>query len=241
MWVNDGKNKQILRCYLTLFYFKEELERANLRVWIDVEDIHGSSLESMARAVEDAECVLVCMTEKYKQSPNCRAEAEYAFNLKKPIVPLIMQASYRPDGWLGIILGSKIFIDFNKYEFAECVRRLKKELASTNGVDISHNNYVQKPFNISNPAAFVEPQMNSKPTSAKNEWSEDQVSKWAEEKQFNQLILENILPCDGSLLEQMFHMYINSPEFFYGSLNVNGKLNLKDTALFTRELKKLFE
>ena len=39
------------------------------------------------------------MTSKYKQSVNCRAEAEYAFSRNKPIVPLIMEKGYMPDGW----------------------------------------------------------------------------------------------------------------------------------------------
>ena len=52
----------------------------------------------MAAAVENSCAVLICMSEKYKQSNNCRAEAEYAFNLNKPIIPLIMQANYKPDG-----------------------------------------------------------------------------------------------------------------------------------------------
>ena len=80
---------------------KSELEKLNYKVWIDVEAISGSSLESMSNAIENSFCVLMCMTEKYKQSSNCRAEAEYAFQLNKPIVPLIMQANYKPDGWLG--------------------------------------------------------------------------------------------------------------------------------------------
>ena len=80
---------------------KNELEKMNYKVWIDVDNIHGSSLESMALAIENSMCVLMCMTEKYKQSPNCRAEAEYAFNLHKPIIPLIMQKDYQPSGWLG--------------------------------------------------------------------------------------------------------------------------------------------
>jgi hypothetical protein len=78
---------------------KSELEKLNFKVWIDVEAISGSSLESMSNAIENSFCVLMCMTEKYKQSSNCRAEAEYAFQLNKPIVPLIMQANYKPDGW----------------------------------------------------------------------------------------------------------------------------------------------
>jgi hypothetical protein len=51
---------------------KAQLERLKFKVWIDVEDISGSSLESMANAIENSFCILVCMTEKYKQSPNCR-------------------------------------------------------------------------------------------------------------------------------------------------------------------------
>ena len=78
---------------------KKHLESAGFKIWIDIDNIHGSSLEAMALAVENSSVILICMTEKYKQSSNCRAEAEYAFQLNKPIVPLIMQAKYKPDGW----------------------------------------------------------------------------------------------------------------------------------------------
>ena len=32
----------------------------------------GSTLEAMALAVEKAAVILICMTEKYKESPSCR-------------------------------------------------------------------------------------------------------------------------------------------------------------------------
>lgn len=78
---------------------KEELEKLGKKIWIDVENIHGSSLEAMANAIEQSSCVLLCMTEKYKESPNCRLEAEYVMKLNKPYVPLIMQKGYKPNGW----------------------------------------------------------------------------------------------------------------------------------------------
>lgn len=78
---------------------KAELEKLGYKIWIDVESIHGSSLEAMANAIENSVCVLMCMTEKYKQSANCRLEAEYSFQQSKPIIPLIMQKDYKPDGW----------------------------------------------------------------------------------------------------------------------------------------------
>ena len=42
------------------------------RVWVDVDEMAGSTLEAMALAVEKASVVLVCASEKYKLSPNCR-------------------------------------------------------------------------------------------------------------------------------------------------------------------------
>ena len=57
--------------------------------------ISGSGLESMANSVENSYCVLVCMSEKYKMSPNCRLEAEYSVQLNKPIIPLILQNNYK--------------------------------------------------------------------------------------------------------------------------------------------------
>jgi len=40
------------------------------------------------------------------------SEAEYAFQLKKPTIPLMLEKNYRADGWLGFIVGSKLWIDF---------------------------------------------------------------------------------------------------------------------------------
>lgn len=42
-----------------------------------------------------------------------QSEAEYAFSLHKDIIPLMMQLQYTPDGWLGLLRGSKIFYDFS--------------------------------------------------------------------------------------------------------------------------------
>jgi hypothetical protein len=89
---------------------KKDVENFGYKVWIDVQDIQGDCLDSMAKAVEGASCILMCVTEKYRQSVNCQAEAQYAFKLKKPIIPIIMQNDYEPQGWLGIIIGVSIYV-----------------------------------------------------------------------------------------------------------------------------------
>lgn len=71
------------------------------------------------------------MTEKYKQSPNCQSEAEYAYRLKKPFIPILLQSKYKPDGWLGFLLGTKLYIDFTKSDFQSNCNKLVKEIEAT--------------------------------------------------------------------------------------------------------------
>ena len=40
------------------------------------------------------------------------------YQLRKDYIPLMCQKRYRPDGWLGAILGAKLFFDFSgKYPY----------------------------------------------------------------------------------------------------------------------------
>ncbi|CAF1503259.1 unnamed protein product, partial [Didymodactylos carnosus] len=86
---------------------KEQLIRDGFLVWIDFENMHVNLLDAMAQAIEQATVIIMCITEKYKDSPSCRLEAEYAIQKNKKIVPLIAQPNWKPTGWLGIILGTK--------------------------------------------------------------------------------------------------------------------------------------
>ncbi|CAF4780583.1 unnamed protein product, partial [Rotaria sp. Silwood2] len=86
--------------------FKHLTEKLGYKVWLDQEQMHGSTIQAMANVVEDAEIILMCMSETYKRSANCQFEAEYAFNRKKHIVPIKMKKDYVADGWLGFILGT---------------------------------------------------------------------------------------------------------------------------------------
>ncbi|XP_077984641.1 uncharacterized protein LOC144439241 [Glandiceps talaboti] len=52
---------------------KERLKSAGYNVWMDIEKMGGSTLEAMADAVQNADVVLICMSEKYKYSNPCRS------------------------------------------------------------------------------------------------------------------------------------------------------------------------
>ena len=67
------------------------IQKDGYKTWIDVEQMGGSTLDAMAGAVENAAVVLICASEKYKDSPNCRTgQAFYqkTFSLEQFFMPV---------------------------------------------------------------------------------------------------------------------------------------------------------
>ena len=62
----------------------------------------------MADAVEDAAGVCYGISNAYKESVNCRMEAQYGLQKKKPLIPLLLVEGYEADGWLGLMLGTSV-------------------------------------------------------------------------------------------------------------------------------------
>ena len=58
------------------FFFSPQIRNSlharGYKVWMDIDNISGSTLQAMAEAVEDSSVVLLCMSQRYKDSPNCR-------------------------------------------------------------------------------------------------------------------------------------------------------------------------
>jgi hypothetical protein len=53
----------------------------------------------MSEAVEGAVVVLYGVSKGYKESANCRMEANYAHQQELDMIPLMMQKDYKPQGW----------------------------------------------------------------------------------------------------------------------------------------------
>ena len=88
-----------------------------------------ATVDAMAEAVENAAVFVLCFSEYYKASPNCRAEAMYAFRLKKNIVPVRVQERYIPDGWLGFLIGTELYYDISDEDYLELnVNKLAREI-----------------------------------------------------------------------------------------------------------------
>ena len=70
---------------------------------------HRVALVAVALAVEGASVMLVCVSRAYKESSNCRLEANYGLQREVSMVPLMMEEDYKPDGWLGLLLGTRMW------------------------------------------------------------------------------------------------------------------------------------
>jgi hypothetical protein len=106
----------------------ERLVKDGFRVWLDRDEMHGAPMVAMANAIENSEYVLICMSDAYKKSPYCQLEAHYAFERRCCLIPLVMTPRYKPDGWLGIIVTGKIYVDFPKLTLDSAYVLLKKEI-----------------------------------------------------------------------------------------------------------------
>jgi WD40 repeat protein len=91
---------------------RTRLGELSFTVWFDQEHMQGSTTDAMAAAVENSEVFLYCMSAKYQESANCHAEANYAHQRKKPMLPLMLEEGYVPSGWLGFLLGTKLWYGF---------------------------------------------------------------------------------------------------------------------------------
>ena len=98
--------------------------------------MQGSTVEAMSAAVED--CAVMCygISKAYKESTNCRMEAQYAFQQQKDMVPLMMVEGYSANGWLGMMLGVRLWYGLygtvleNESAFEGKVEELCRELGS---------------------------------------------------------------------------------------------------------------
>ena len=93
-------------------------------------------MDAMSEAIEGAAVMLYGVSELYKESPNCRLELNYGAQVLKADqrIPLMMQASYRATGWLGLLMGSSMYHEFypsaidSEVKFRSKVDGLTREL-----------------------------------------------------------------------------------------------------------------
>lgn len=107
---------------------QQQLVQDGYRVWFDEDCLRGMTMAGIAEAIENSQSVLICMSDRYKESVYCQSEAHYAYERRCHLLPIVVQSNYKPDGWLGIIVSGRIYVDFISEGFDEAYRTLKVEI-----------------------------------------------------------------------------------------------------------------
>ena len=212
---------------------KNRLQASGYRVWMDLEQMGGSTLEAMAKAVEDSSVVLICVSERYKESPNCRSEAEYAYQLRKDIIPLMMQGKYRGDGWLGMLVGTKLWFDFqSKQVLEQGVMKLIRELGGR-GKELDVTDGPSEPA--------VQADLLAPPSSpGVSTWTNKDVKQWFKEIGLAKVCKEDISEMNGQTLIDLQELRGECPDYFYRCIERTLKLtDMFDLLKFRKELSKL--
>ncbi|XP_077968975.1 uncharacterized protein LOC120344912 isoform X2 [Styela clava] len=221
-------------CQKLMLRVKDRLERMSYKVWIDVESMGGSTLQAMAEAVEKSEVVLVCMSQKYKESPNCRTEAEYAYKLGKTLVPVKVESGYEADGWLGALQGAKFYLDFsNLNAFESMFSKLLKELGNKGKADEETDGPITRAS--ARLVHAIPPKL--APRIPVNQWSKEDVIEWATKNQIQSRKIQNL---DGESLMFLGSLKSSAPEFFYKYISERfGLIELRDLMSISRGLEDL--
>ncbi|CAH1798582.1 unnamed protein product [Owenia fusiformis] len=220
-------------CKNMMVRVKDRLKAAGYKVWMDVEK-HSKTLEnSMAYGVENAAVCIICTSQKYKESPSCRSEAEYMHKLRKHVIPVRVQHHYNPDGWLADMVGSNLLFDFSSDDLIEAsLKSLIREIGERGKYP---EGYRRDAVNDNNngPAMYSTPKKLGIPG-----WTTYEVKKWLKDNEMAHLT-NRFNDYNGEMLLQMKTMSQESPDFFYQSLRKEMGFAQMDILKFTTSLHKL--
>jgi len=156
----------------------------------------------------------MAVNEEYFQSRYCRLEAEYSVEQNKASIPMIMQSGYRPLGWLGIINGAKLHIDFSQLPFDEAFNLLVREIEAVRislGLD-DDDQTVAMPVNnqittTTMDNSWFEPQSG-------HDWNSDDVIEWLNREKL-EIFEVPLTGFTGATLWQLYKIRFDSPPDYY--------------------------
>ena len=142
------KDKLCRDNHLRVYELAEKLYKIGWSCWVDEDNIFGNIDAAMAKGIDDADVILICLTEEYfkkvnetandpRRRDNCLKEWTYANARNKLIIPVIMEPdllnlSDWPPGIVTLYFGSTLYINASKNDFVDTIININKILLKYN-------------------------------------------------------------------------------------------------------------
>lgn len=163
-------------------------------------------------------------------------------------------------GWVGIYLFRFIIFDYSFLSLFFSLFFNKDELIKTKISFYFYKSNFHLCFNGLIDYIEMLQSNNEKVTSSNSNcvlnWNEKQVDQWLKSKNLNNVIIDHIRPCNGSILFELYLLSIDAPNYLYqhiskfnddedvindNELNDKILITIGDFTLFKKYLKELFE
>ncbi|XP_065654091.1 uncharacterized protein LOC101237114 [Hydra vulgaris] len=209
---------------------KEELQCNGFVVWTKNTEDDISFLEAMGE-IQCCSIFIALVSRVYKESPRAFSELELAHTLRKPIVPLLLEKNFCPDGWLSDVMKKTKPIDFSIGSSHSVRFELLVDLIKSN---LGHSTLNEK-VTTAEENKFERNQDVTK-------WSNKDVVDWLKE---NNLIKftnasKRLLKINGLHLLMFYDLKKQSPDYYYSVLDFRlGLKDILDTLEFTYALDRL--
>ncbi|CAF0953795.1 unnamed protein product [Didymodactylos carnosus] len=231
------------------------LTNDKFKVWRDKVEMYGSYMDRMAEGVETSEFVVILMSDSYKKSQNCRAEAIYARENKRHIIPLKIQEDYKPNGWLGILVADLNYVNFalknfnksyeeliTQFQLYRKPRKIDSKSDDVKPPESSHEEKRPKSYDIPTTADSSTIQDNFFEQRLIESWTEKDVRDFLTDKHL-EVMIPSCRNMNGSQLYQMYKSCEKNNSDMFKQLNCqlertkNKVLSHHDYYQFLSELK----
>lgn len=134
---------------------------------------------------------------------------------------------------LGLILGTKIYIDFTRGDFGESMEKLKKELVQEIGITDSSmlNNMKIESSN------FKKQFQNNSTIGNIEKMTKERVKEWLVNSNIDKSIAKEISDFDGEMMAELKLIQDKAPEYFYQNISQSNKIKLSEVVKFSQKLR----
>ena len=101
-------------------------EKNGFNTWIDDKDLNTDLAENISKGIDSASVFIPCLSSSYEQSEWCRRELSFALDLKKNIVPIIVQDGYKMKNEIKLLIAGKKFFTLSQEDFEDTMNEVLK-------------------------------------------------------------------------------------------------------------------